>query len=214
MLLGLSPEEFIEQVIVKTFDPRHIVEGRNFFFGLARSGNVSTLQRSGERNGFSVEVVEPQRLDLPEGSVRVSSTLIRRLVGEGRIEDAARCLGRGFALFGDVVTGQGRGRVLEFPTANLDCGDQIVPADGVYAGRACVTGTEFPAAVSIGEKPTLGPEERTIEVNLIGAEGSFYGRRIAVRLVKRLRDQEKFENIEALKAQIAKDVEHVRELCG
>ena len=212
-LLSLAPEEFIEQVIVKVFAPRHVVEGRNFFFGLARSGNVRTLQDAGDSNGFAVEVIEPEQLDLPEGLVRVSSTLIRRLIGEGRVEDAARCLGRAFTLFGDVVSGQGCGRALKFPTANIDCGDQITPADGVYAGKAVARGEEYPAAVSIGVKPTLGVHERTIEAHLVGAEGSLYGRRIAVRLLKRLRDQERFDSVEALKAQIAKDVQHVRQLC-
>jgi len=214
VLLEMSPKEFVEQVLVADLRPRHVVEGQNFYFGLARSGNVQTLRRAGDVHAFDVHTVEPLCVELPDGTQRVSSTLIRRLITAGRVEDAATCLGRPFALFGRVVAGSGRGRLLEFPTANLDCGDQAWPGDGVYAGRARAGERWFPAAVSVGAKPTLGPAPRTIEAHLIDADGDYYEREMEVELIRRLRPQQRFENEQRLRAQIAEDVDRVRQLRG
>lgn len=215
-LLAMGPDEFIGRVLIETFAPRHVVEGPNFCFGLGRSGDVHTLRRAGDREGFTVKVVEPVRVDLSGGvgEVRISSTLIRNLLIDGRVEDAAACLGRPFALFAEVIAGRGHGRVLDFPTANVDAGQQVCPADGVYIGKAIIGDDEFPAAVSIGDKPTFGASERTVEAFLIGAEGDFYGQQISLEFLQRLRDQERFADADALKEQIAKDVARVREVCG
>jgi len=215
--LAMTPQEFIRYVVMERFAPRCIVEGRNFFFGLGRSGNVDTLRSLGDKEGFAVKVVEPVRVALCDGQHRVSSTLIRRLLREGRVQDAGVCLGRPFALWGQVVAGQGRGRVLEFPTANIAVADQITPGDGVYAGWATICGATYPAAISIGVKPTLGPAERTIEAFLIDEhradQGDLYGLAIELKFVRRLRDQQKFDGMDALRKQIAKDVESVRRIC-
>jgi len=213
-LLAMEPKEFIERIIVRRFAPRRVVEGHNFFFGRDRSGNIETLRRAGGEYGFALHVVEPVLVELPEGTKRVSSTLVRSLVAAGRIDDANRCLGRAFTLYGKVIGGAGAGRLLQFPTANMDPGRQVVPADGVYAGRAALARENFPAAISIGCKPTLGPGKRTIEAFLIGAAGEHYGRDMELSFASRLRGQVRFDSAEALKAQITKDVQHVRELCG
>ncbi len=213
MLLSMAPDEFIDRVIVKSLHPRHIIEGENFFFGLARSGNVNTLRQAGDTQGFTVKVLDPSRIELSgEGLSRVSSTLIRRLIAEGRVADAAMCLKNEFALYGKVVKGAGQGRTLDFPTVNLDCGEQIIPADGVYAARASLAGSTFRAAVSIGDKPTLGPAPRTVEAFLIDAQGDFYDQEIELSFVRKLRDQAQFDSAEMLREQIAKDVERVREI--
>ncbi len=213
-LLAMAPDEFIEQVITGAFAPRHVVEGPNFHFGLSRGGDVHTLRQAGDREGFTVKVVEAVRLELSgAGEVRISSTLIRDLLIEGRVEDAAACLGRPFALFAEVIQGRGHGRVLEFPTANVEPGEQVCPGDGVYAGKAIIADREFPAAISIGDKPTFGESGRTVEAFLIGAEGDFYGQQIAIQFLQRIRDQKKFADADALKEQIAKDVARVREVC-
>jgi riboflavin kinase/FMN adenylyltransferase len=213
-LLRMSPKQFIDQVIVKRFAPTHVVEGRNFFFGRGRSGNIDTLAQAAPTSGFVLHVVEPVMVGLPDGAKRISSTLVRELVLAGRIEDANRCLGREFALYERVVPGKGHGRILEFPTVNVDPHQQVVPLDGVYAGKATVNGDNFSAAISIGSKPTLGPSERAIEAFLIGARGDLYGKELTLAFTQRLRDQQRFETPEQLKAQIAKDVERVREICG
>ena len=211
-MLALSPEEFVARMVVERFAPRHIVEGEDFAFGKGRRGRVETLRAAGDRLNFQTHVAPAVMLDFQEGRSRVSSTVIRQLILLGRVDEAAWCLGRPFALHGDVVVGQGQGRLLEFPTANLSGSRQICPADGVYAGLAEIDGKRFAAAISIGNKPTLGPtEERYIEAFLIDAEGDFYGCAMSLSFLRRLRGQEKFENTEALKAHIAADVEHVRQ---
>jgi riboflavin kinase/FMN adenylyltransferase len=213
-LMALSPRQFVEDILVRRFAPRHVVEGGDFSFGKGRAGTVATLDEEGRRLGFATHVVEPFTLELPEGSRRVSSTLVREFIRNGRVEDAARCLGRTYSLYGSVVAGEGRGRLLEFPTANLGEGDQIVPADGVYAGRAAFGDKTFVAAISIGNKPTLGPAEKCfIEAFLIDTEGDFYHREMRLDFLERLRPQQKFADAKELQAQIAKDVQRVREIC-
>ena len=215
--LAMEPEEFIERVIVRRLAPRHVVEGPNFHFGRRRAGGVETLRRAGESAGFELHVADPVRVRLSGGEEVVSSTLIRRLVEAGRVGDAAKCLGRDFCLYGRVVPGSGLGRSLEYPTANLALGEQVCPGDGVYAGRAAVAGGEFAAAISVGTKPTFtttGEAGRTVEAFLLNASGDYYDETMTLSFVRRLRDQRRYESAEALKAQMAKDVERVREICG
>ncbi len=212
-LFAMTPQQFIDDVIVRRFAPRHIVEGPNFFFGRGRSGDVSTLRQAGLRGGFEMNVVEPVMLDVAGGSQRVSSTLVRGLVAQGNMRDAQRCMGRPFTLYGPVVAGAGQGRLLEFPTANLAPGDQILPPDGVYAGTARIGEVSHPAAISVGTKPTLGPAPRVIEAFLIDARGDFYNQDMALGFFQRLRSQERFDGMESLRQQIAKDVQNVRDIC-
>ena len=211
--LAMPPEQFVREVIAGKLCPRHVVEGHNFFFGRGRAGNLELLERMAPALGFEVTEVEPVMLDLPaRGHVRVSSSLIRELIHLGEVGLAGECLSRPFTLCGRVVRGDQRGRALEHPTANVDPDGMIVPGDGVYAGRAVVEGVEWPAAVSIGAKPTFESSPRVIEAYLVGAEGDFYGLPIAVTFLARLRDQQKFTDVESLKAQMAKDVQRVREI--
>jgi len=212
-LLAMDPDEFAREVVAGRLAPRHLVEGPDFRFGRGRSGTIETLRRAAPQLGFEVHMGQPLEVDVGEGPQRVSSTLIRRLLLAGRVGDAARCLGRPFTLRGRVVGGHQRGRSLEFPTANVGGGRQICPGDGVYAGWAEVADRRRPAAISVGDKPTFGPSERTVEAFLLGAEGDFYGQMASVSFLRRLRDQVRFDSAEALKAQIAKDVQRVREIC-
>jgi len=212
-LLSTPPRDFVRDVVAARLAPLQVVEGHNFFFGRGRAGDVELLGRMAGELGFGVEVVEPVMVELPgRGSVRVSSSLIRELIRGGEVASAARCLGRPFTLHGRVVAGQQRGRLLEFPTANLAAAGQITPADGVYAARAEIAGASFPAAVSVGVKPTFAPSPRAVEAFLIGTEGDFYDRQMALAFCRRLRDQQEFPDAESLKRQIAKDIERVREI--
>jgi len=213
-LLSISAGDFIETIILDRFAPTAMVEGQNFFFGRKREGTIDVLRQAGLDAGFDVHVVEPLTMDIDGAETRISSTLVRRLIAAGRVADAARCLGREFVLYGQVVGGYRRGRLLDYPTANLDAGQQITPGNGIYAGFADVQGARFPAAISIGENPTFGPAERTIEAFLLNAEGDFYDETMSLGFVARIRDQQRFADAEALKAQITRDVDRVRELCG
>jgi riboflavin kinase/FMN adenylyltransferase len=211
-LLHLSPAAFIDQIILGQFAPRHMVEGPNFFFGRRRSGTIATLQEAGREHQFAVHVVEAVMTELDGQPQRVCSTLIRQLVREGRVDVAGQLLARPFSLTRSVVHGEKRGRVLEFPTANLGAGEQIVPADGVYAGLGRLGGKRFPAAISVGNKPTFGPADRVIEVFLDGADGEFYGQSLTVDFYQHLRHQEAFPDAGTLQQQIARDVEQVRQI--
>jgi riboflavin kinase/FMN adenylyltransferase len=228
-LLTLTAEQFIERVLLR-LNPTHIVEGSSFGFGRGRSGTPETLRRLGGRHGFEVLIVDPVRVDLDrETTVEVSSSIIRRLISEGRMEPASRCLGRPYGLSGKVVVGRRRGKQLGFPTANLAVEGRLIPADGVYAGSARlqsralqsavteVGDSVWPAAISIGTTPTFeaggkthARPERRVEAHLLGADAEFYGRQIRLEFGAWLRNQEKFESPDDLVAQIARDVEAVR----
>ena len=215
-MLSMTPDEFARRIIVGAIGPRHMVEGPNFFFGRKRAGNIAALAEIGRREGFEVHVAEPVHMELSDGVCLVSSTLIRRLVAQGRVDDAATCLGRAFALYGRVVRGRGIGRLLEYPTANLQLGDQVIPADGVYAGYAEVAGSRCAAAISVGSAPTFRLEaqgQRTVEAYLLNGSGDLYDQDVALSFTHRLREQRRYGSPEALKAQMAKDVEQVRQLC-
>ena len=222
-LLALTPRQFIERVVGR-LHPSHIVEGPSFGFGRGRSGTSDTLRQLGAEQGFEVLVADPVRVALDrDATVEVSSSLVRRLIAEGRVERATLCLGRPYALIGKVVVGIGRGKGLGFPTINLAVEDQLIPADGVYAGRARLEldpsagPASRVAAISIGTTPTFedagpgqGPAARRVEAYLLDTEAELYGREVRLEFGTWLRTQEKFESAAALSAQIARDVQAVR----
>lgn len=213
--LATSPRDFIDDVLVGRFAPSHVVEGRNFLFGHRRAGSVETLAAAAGPAGFAMHVVAPVMMDLPTGRQRVSSTLVRSLIERGQVALAGRCLGRDFSLFGKVVAGTGRGAaVLGRPTINLRIDGQIVPADGIYAGRAAVDGRRYAAAISIGDNPTLGGVGRSVEAHLLDAAGEFLGKDAELSFVQAIGEQKKFDSPEALARRIAKDIEHVRQIIG
>ena len=211
-LLALSPEDFVREILVGHFAPKHVVEGNNFFYGRHRTGDARTLRDSGVECGFTVHLAESVVADFGDGPVQISSTLIRGMLLQGRIEPAARALGRRFEIRGTVVEGMGRGRGMNYPTANIDPGQQITPGDGVYAGTAIVDESEYPAAISIGDQPTFGDAGRTVEAFLLDMDGCFYSKAMTLVFEARLRDQARFESPAALADQMRKDVERVREI--
>jgi riboflavin kinase / FMN adenylyltransferase len=191
-----SPEAFVQSQLG---DASVVVAGEDFRFGSRRSGDLALL----ERLGFEVVAVP-----LLEG---VSSSEIRHHLADGEVEAAARLLGRPPELDGTVVTGDQRGGTLGYPTANLAVDPSLlVPAFGIYAGAATVDGREHRAAISIGTNPHYGGDERRIEPHLLDFEGDLYGRRLVVELWRRLRDEQVFENEQALVDQIARDVQATR----
>ncbi|MEZ6234509.1 MAG: riboflavin kinase [Phycisphaerales bacterium] len=240
-LLGLSPEQFVDR-LVAAHAPLAIVEGPDFRFGKGRAGDVAALRRLGrersEAEHFAVRVVEPVETVLGDHSiVAASSTLARWLLERGRAADVARVLGEPYRIEGTVVRGDRRGRTLGYPTANLDP-ETALPADGVYAGFARAglargqsdaragEDRSFVAAISVGTKPqfTPGQTARTIEAFLLDVErppGSDaipglpeYGWRLTLDLIGYVRDQARFESVDALLRQIGRDSERVREICS
>lgn len=184
--------------------------GGDFGLGRGREGSVPVLQALGREMGFSVH--QFQRLVTASGE-RVSSTRIRQALAEGDVADAAACLGRLFTLEGEVVVGDQRGRTIGFPTANLVVdAQQILPANGVYATYATLGDQRYPAATNIGVRPTVDGFNQRVEAHLLDYSGDIYGQTVRLSFVQRVRAEQKFSGLEALMAQIAADVAHVRAL--
>lgn len=212
-LLQIEAEAFIESVIVARFRPVAIVEGFNFGFGKGRRGSGETLKQFASKWDYEVMLVEPFNQTLDDGQeIRTSSSLIRNLISEGRVREAADGLGRAFALEGPVVEGSKRGRQIGFPTANLAIKDQIIPADGVYAGSVVIDGSNRKCAISIGSTPTFDGHIRQVEAHVLDHEGDLYGQTLKLEFIEHVREQAKFSSIEALVMQITADVDFVRNL--
>ncbi len=210
-LLSLEPRDFIESVIERKFKPSHVVEGWSFGFGKGRKGTPDVLRDLGAQHGFEVFIVEPVRLQVADDeTVLVTSSMIRDLIRAGQVDRAHLCLSRPYALFGKVATGHGRGSKLGYPTANLGQIDQLIPAEGVYAGRAEVCGGTYHAAISIGTTPTFEDSSLQVEAFLLDCSAELRGQPMKLEFLRFLRSQQRFESPEALAAQIEQDVQQVR----
>ena len=197
-----EPEFFVETVIVDWLRAAEICVGANFLFGRERSGTFTLLRALGEDRGFRTEKIEPVRYK----DFVVSSTRIRHLIGEGRVDEAGALLGHHYLVDGTVVAGDGRGRTLGFPTANLQTSNELLPAFGIYATIAIVGGLQYRAVTSIGVRPTLGEGGPvTVETYLLDGGGDLYGAPLRLAFVQRLREERKFDGLEPLRAQIADD---------
>lgn len=213
-LLSQTAEQFIER-LVEQYRPLAFIEGEDFRFGKGRAGDMNVLQRLGRRWGFEARVQPRVAVALSNYlRVPVSSSLVRWLVGHGRVRDTALCLGALFELSGPVVTGEQRGRTIGVPTANLApeaFAEFIVPFDGVYAGTAVLPdGRSFAAALSVGTKPAFGEHPLTIEAHLLDFAGDLYDQTVTLRFARWLRDQAPFPGIASLKRQLARDIETTR----
>lgn len=223
-LLDQSARAFVQELVTQ-YQPAAIVEGPDFRFGKGRLGDANLLKALGAEFGVAVRIVEPVEAVLDDHSiVPARSTIVRWLVRHGRIGDAARVLGRPFQIEGIVERGDRRGRTIGYPTANIDT-PCLLPADGVYAGIAHLDdGRRFPAAVSVGTKPTFDGASRALEAFLLDAGASTewapigglaeYGWRIRLDLTAFLRDQAKFPSLESLLEQMSADCRRVRQLAS
>jgi riboflavin kinase / FMN adenylyltransferase len=210
-VLNLSAEEFW-RILRDEVQPAHMIEGESFNFGKGRGGTIEKLKQWTAQSDVELHIVPPVTVPLLDlRIVPVSSSLIRWLLGNGRVRDAAICLGHSYVLEGTIVRGHERGRSLNMPTANLHCGDQQIPLDGVYAGRCEVEGTIYPAAVSIGTMPTFGTNARQVEAHLIGFSGDLYGQNLRVEMLDWLREQRKYKDINLLITQMRKDLDVVKQ---
>jgi riboflavin kinase/FMN adenylyltransferase len=207
-----EPETFVRTVLVDWIRVTEVWVGANFLFGRDRSGNFSLLRALGGRLGFRAEKIDPVRYK----DFVVSSTRIRRLVGEGRVDEAGALLGHHYYVDGTVTRGDGRGRTIGFPTANLCTENELLPPNGVYATAATLDGIVHPSVTNIGVRPTFErPEPRTtIETHLFGVDRDLYAQRLRLAFVQRLRDERAFPSVDALRAQIEADCRQARELFG
>ena len=204
-----DPEYFVKAVLVDWLRVGEVWVGADFLFGRDRSGNFSLLRALGSQHGFRVEKIDPVRYK----DFVVSSTRVRRLVSEGRVDEAGALLGRHVFIDGDVVRGAGRGRELGVPTANLETQNELLPPHGVYATTVTVDGVVHPGVTNIGLRPTFDDATRTtIEAHVLGLDRDLYGKRVRLGFVQRLRDERRFPDVDALKAQIDADVRRARRL--
>jgi riboflavin kinase/FMN adenylyltransferase len=198
-----EPETFVKSVLVDWLRVAEVWVGADFLFGRDRSGNFSLLRALGGQYGFRAEKIDPVRYK----EFVVSSTRIRRLVGEGRVDEASALLGHHFYIDGIVVRGVGRGRELGVPTANIETSNELVPPHGVYATTAVVRGVVYPSVTNIGLRPTFESTAKTaIEVHILGIDADLYDQRLRLGFVQRLRDERRFPDVDALRAQIEADV--------
>ena len=196
-------------VLVEWLRVAEVWVGANFLFGHDRSGNYSLLRTLGGRFGFGAEKIDPVRYK----DFVVSSTRIRRLISEARVDEAAALLGHPYCIDGLVVRGDQRGRSIGFPTANLCTENELVPPHGVYATSAIIDGIVRPSVTNVGTRPTVDASGRTvIETHVFDFDRDLYGATIRLAFVQRLRDERTFESVEALKTQIAADCGRARVL--
>jgi riboflavin kinase/FMN adenylyltransferase len=206
-----EPEVFVRTVLVEWL---HVVEvwvGANFLFGHGRSGNYSVLRSLGARYGFRAEKIDPVRYK----DFVVSSTRIRRLIAEGRVDEAGALLGHHYFVDGIVQRGAGRGRGIGFPTANLQSANELMPPSGVYATTVTLDGVVRPSVTNIGMRPTFGDvESPVVETHVFDLDRDLYERELRLSFVQRLRDERAFPDVDALRAQIEADVRSARRLFG
>lgn len=204
-----DPDTFVRTVLVEWLHVSDVWVGANFLFGRDRSGNFSLLRSLGARYGFRVEKIEPVRYK----DFVVSSTRLRRLIGEGRVDEAGALLGHHYVIDGTVVKGAGRGRGQGFPTANLRSDNELLPPDGVYATTATVNGIIHASVTNIGVRPTFeAAGERTVETHVFEAVGDLYGQHVRLAFIQWLRDEQPFPDAAALTRQIAADCAQARAL--
>ena len=203
-----EPEAFVRTVLVEWLRVAEVWVGANFLFGHDRAGNFSVLRSLGARYGFQAEKIDPVRYR----EFVVSSTRVRRLIAEGRVDEAGALLGHHYMLEGTVVRGDGRGRQLGFPTANLSTENELFPPNGVYATAVLMDGAIHASVTNVGVRPTFGVSGPVVESHIFDVDRDLYGCSIRVAFVQRLRDELAFSNGDALRVQIARDCDQARAL--
>jgi len=208
VLAGYSPRRFVEEILSDRLGMDELVVGYDHHFGKGRVGDADTMRALGDELGFAVDVVGP----VMAGDAPISSTRIRRALLAGDVRGAREGLGRAYSLRGLVVRGDGRGRTLGFPTANLHVvgggpGEKLIPPPGIYAVWGNLRSGAYAGALHVGPRPTFRGSPPTIELHLMDFDGDIYGEDVRVDFVLRLRDVEPFDSVKALVAQMRKDVD-------
>ncbi|MCI4626860.1 MAG: bifunctional riboflavin kinase/FAD synthetase [Candidatus Magnetoovum sp. WYHC-5] len=198
-----DPHDFVRKVLINKLSARHIIVGRNFRFGKEKQGTPELLATLGTKYGYAFDVVE----SVMQGAEVISSSSIRRLIAEGNVKQAATFLGRPYAISGHVIKGMNRGkRLMNIPTANLSQPFELTPKEGVYAVMVRLDKQILPAVANIGLNPTFGSNSISYEVHILNYNDELLGKPLTVYFIERLRDEQTFKNINALKEQILKDI--------
>lgn len=203
-LSKMTAEDFMEQIMMNTLHARHIVIGYNHFFGAERRGDFTLLDNNKTKYGYTVELREA----VLKKDSKISSSLIRGFLDKGEMEEAKILLGRNYHISGTVVEGAKRGRTIGFPTANLQIpNDKLLPSVGVYACFVKIDGKDHKGMVNIGFNPTFDGLGLHVEVNIFDFDENCYGKEIELEMVKKIREEQKFDGIESLKNQLNRDKE-------
>ena len=201
-ILFMPPEKFVEKILVDCLHIKEAYCGFNYSFGYRASGTPEVLMHEGLKHGFGLHVQEPYKID----GIVVSSTYIRELITNGRMEEATKFMGRMYAIGGEVIVGNKLGRTIGFPTMNLVIDEtMITPPNGVYITYCTVDGVRYPAVTNVGNKPTIGEYAKNIETHIFNYDEDTYGKHINVEFVKWTRPEQKFAGIDELKNQIQSD---------
>ena len=205
-LAEMSAEAFVRDLLVDKLGVKHLIVGYDYAFGRNRQGNAAFLEEKSRQYGFTLEVLDPVRV---EQQVH-SSTAIREILKDGRVADAVQVLGRNYTLDGVVVHGDGRGRKLGFPTANLSTEKELLPCDGVYAVKVKWRDHYYDGVINIGHRPTFSGGKKLLKSISSIFRLTFMRERLRIYFVDRLRDEEKFASVDALQAAVLKDIEWAR----
>ena len=209
---SITAIDFIKEILVKKIGIKTIIIGADYSFGKNRIGNIELLKEQGKKLGFET-IISAWTTDTDSGNKRISSTRIRKIVRDGRVDQAMKYLGRHYQIRGKVIKGRERGgSKLGFPTANIKLHDELCPKIGVYAVLVETSIGNFQGVANIGFSPTFGDHMFTIEVHILDFNNDIYNTRIRVNMVKRLRDEKKFDSIEQLSEQIRQDIEISKEI--
>ncbi len=201
-ILSMPPEQFVKEILVDRLRIREAYCGFNYTFGYKATGTPEVLMHEGLQHGFGIHVQEPFTID----NIVVSSTWIRKLISEGRMEEAARFMGRMYAVGGDVILGNQLGRTIGFPTMNQTIDETMVtPPNGVYITYCTYEGVRYPSITNVGNKPTVGEFGKNIETHVFNFDQDAYGKHINVEFIRRTRPEQKFGSVEELQKQIQSD---------
>ena len=207
-LAEMPAEAFVRDILVGKLGVQHLIVGYDYAFGRNRQGDTTFLAAQAKVHHFTLEILEP----ISAEQQAHSSTAIRKVLQEGRVAEVVKVLGRNFTLDGEVVHGDGRGRKLGFPTANLVTQKEILPRDGVYAVKVKWRDEYYDGVINIGCRPTFAASEPTLEIHLMDFHGDLYAERLRIYFVDRLRDEQRFPSVEALKEAVARDIAKARAL--
>ncbi len=201
-ILTMDPVDFIDRLLLEKFHMKQAYCGFNYHFGYKAKGDAELLMKEGMKKGFGIHIQEPFKIN---GNL-VSSTLIRGLIQEGKVDQCAKYMGRLYSIGGEVVVGNKLGRTIGFPTSNIMIDDTMVtPPNGVYVTYCTYNGVRYPSITNVGVKPTIGNYRKNVETHIFNFDKELYGKQIHVEFLEKTRDERKFENVEALSKQITDD---------
>ena len=204
----ISAEQFIVKILKDKIHAKKIVVGYDFTFARNKEGTVDVLREMGHEYGIEVEIVQPIKIN----GIRVSSTFIRELISEGRVDEIPQYLGTPYVIEGEIIHGKANGRKMGYPTDNISLKDQIIkPKNGIYASRVIIDGKKYFGATNVGMNPTVNGKYLSIETNILDFDEDIYGKRVRIEFLEKIRDEKKFESLDELRKQLDLDTGFVRQ---